>query len=102
MNIQPMRTQPIGIASVVVCSCLLLGASHPQHRRAAKAPPPLDERALGTQVMLDRAGYSPGEIDASMGTSTERALDVFQKHGGDAAALPDDPLTTYRITEQDA
>jgi lipoprotein-anchoring transpeptidase ErfK/SrfK len=76
----------------------------PQQKHTAKKPttPPLDERALRTQVMLDRAGYSPGEIDATLGTSTQKALEAFTKHGGDAATLPADALTTYRITDQDA
>ena len=64
--------------------------------------PPLAEHALKTQVMLDRAGYSPGEIDAIVGTSTRRALDTFVSRGGNASALPSDELTTYRITDQDA
>jgi lipoprotein-anchoring transpeptidase ErfK/SrfK len=58
--------------------------------------------AIQTQVMLDRAGFSPGEIDATMGTTTQRALDAFKKGGGTADALPADAMTTYRITDQDA
>jgi len=57
---------------------------------------------LATQVMLDRAGYSPGEIDATHGSSTERALAAFTKNGGNAEALPTDALVSYTITEQDA
>jgi peptidoglycan hydrolase-like protein with peptidoglycan-binding domain len=73
-----------------------------QHKAVTKkATPALDERALKTQVMLDRAGYSPGEIDATKGTSTQKALEAFTKHGGDATALPADAITTYRITHQD-
>jgi lipoprotein-anchoring transpeptidase ErfK/SrfK len=52
--------------------------------------------------MLDRAGYSPGEIDARRGTSTDRALAAYTKNGGDAQAVPGDALTSYAITEQDA
>jgi lipoprotein-anchoring transpeptidase ErfK/SrfK len=65
------------------------------------AAPALDEQALQTQVMLDRAGYSPGEIDGRMGTSTTRALEAFTKNGG----TPDTttaPLVTYKITDEDA
>ena len=74
-------------------------AKKPAAKPAAAA---LNMTALQTQVMLDRAGFSPGEIDASMGTSTKRALDAFVKNGGDAKALPADAVTTYKITEQDA
>lgn len=58
--------------------------------------------AVQTQVMLDRAGFSPGEIDGASGTSTKRALDAFTKSGGKADALPTDAVTQYRITEEDA
>ena len=59
-------------------------------------------RALQTQVMLDRAGSSPGEIDAAMGSNTRRALEAFQKNGGNAQALPADALVNYHITDRDA
>jgi lipoprotein-anchoring transpeptidase ErfK/SrfK len=74
----------------------------PRHAAARKpAAPPLDEQALQTQVMLDRANYSPGEIDGHMGTSTKRALDAFTKNGGQPdATVP--ALVTYKITDEDA
>jgi lipoprotein-anchoring transpeptidase ErfK/SrfK len=53
-------------------------------------------------VMLDRAGFSPGEIDGRIGKSTTRALDAFAKAGGNADAPPADAVTAYRITEEDA
>src|SRR5262249_392655 len=71
------------------------------HSTKKPAAPPIDEQVLKTQVMLDRAGYSPGEIDANMGTSTQKALAVFTKYGGNAAALPGDEVTTYALTDQD-
>jgi lipoprotein-anchoring transpeptidase ErfK/SrfK len=55
-----------------------------------------------TQVMLDRAGFSPGEIDGKIGTSTRRALEAYTTNGGKAGALPADAVIAYRITEQDA
>ncbi len=79
-------------------------ARRPQHasRKAAPKEAPLDMQMLATQVMLDRAGFSPGEIDARRGTSTERALDAYTKNGGPGDALPTDPLTDYAITAEDA
>jgi lipoprotein-anchoring transpeptidase ErfK/SrfK len=48
---------------------------------ALAAPPRLTDRAdrvLAMQVALDRAGYSPGEIDAHAGGNTARALRGYQ------------------------
>jgi lipoprotein-anchoring transpeptidase ErfK/SrfK len=76
-----------------------LAAKHAVAKKPAS--PAFDEQALQTQVMLDRAGFSPGEIDGRMGMSTKRALDAFTKNGG----KPDPegtPLVAYKITEADA
>jgi len=70
---------------------------------AAKKPaaPAFDEKALQTQVALDCAGFSPGEIDGRMGTSTKRALDAFTKNGGTLDTTTE-ALVTYKITDEDA
>jgi len=65
-------------------------------------PAAVNEQLLATQVMLDRAGYSPGEIDALRGTNTDRALAAYAKNGGKTDELPADAVTTYAITDQDA
>src|SRR3954468_24916656 len=61
----------------------------PAQRRPAKTskqaspPKPAFEMAvLQTQVMLDRAGYSPGEIDGKHGSSMEHAVAAYKKAGG--------------------
>ena len=79
-------------------------AAKSAHKPPAKAPrgAAIDMPAIQTQVMLDRAGYSPGEIDGAAGNSTKRALDAFTKNGGKADALPSDAIAQYTITEQDA
>jgi lipoprotein-anchoring transpeptidase ErfK/SrfK len=114
-----MSTPRFGFLSscfpVLVCSAfvgsLLCNPASAEQRRPAKRPakaaapkpaqPVVDQAALRTQVMLDRAGYSPGEIDGRMGTSTKRALDAFTKNGGvaDTAVVP---LVAYRVTAEDA
>jgi lipoprotein-anchoring transpeptidase ErfK/SrfK len=74
---------------------------HAVRKEAPKAPP-IDKQMLATQVMLDCAGYSPGEIDARHGSNSDRALAAFASHGGDPTALPQDALTDYTITSEDA
>src|SRR4051812_42863540 len=92
----------------IALGCGVAAGTEAAQKKVAKrparsaAPPPVDMTVLQTQVMLDRAGYSPGEIDGAMGTSTTRALQAYTSHGGKADALPSDAVTTYKITEQDA
>lgn len=72
------------------------------------------DRTLQLQVLLDRAGYSPGQIDGRPGANTDRAIDAFtREHALDAGAGDDallealgagrtPILATYTITNEDA
>src|SRR4026207_1888888 len=71
----------------------------PTKPAAPPAPQPGD--ALQVQVMLERAGFSPGAIDGRMGANTKKALEALQKNGN-TGAPSGDALTTYTITPEDA
>jgi lipoprotein-anchoring transpeptidase ErfK/SrfK len=56
---------------------------------------------LHIQVLLDRAGFSPGAIDGEAGPSTKRALAAFEQAGHTLTADVS-ATTTYTITPADA
>jgi lipoprotein-anchoring transpeptidase ErfK/SrfK len=92
-----MRMRSIAsVATVLVITGLTLYAGRPARKKPA---PPVDQRALRVQVLLDRAHFSPGEIDASVGNVTHLILAAFQaQHGLPATGAPDD--ATMQALEQ--
>jgi lipoprotein-anchoring transpeptidase ErfK/SrfK len=93
----------VKLLTACAAATLLALANGPRQTAARVTPPlnPAQVRALQIQVMLDRAGFSPGEIDASMGTNTRQALDAYRTSGGNTEALPQDALVDYRVTDAD-
>jgi lipoprotein-anchoring transpeptidase ErfK/SrfK len=83
-------------------------AQQPTNTSAAQPAevPSLDEksrRGIALQVALDRAGFSPGEIDGAPGANTDRAMAAFKAAHGttELGEAYENFLTTYTISEQD-
>jgi len=115
---------------LLICAALCIGAT-PHHSRHA-APQPLTAAAIEqaqfgqgqkantalfvkAEVLLDRAGFSPGVIDGRDGDNYRKALTAFQRQSGlkptgkldgdtfkALAATSEDPIMAdYAITEAD-
>jgi lipoprotein-anchoring transpeptidase ErfK/SrfK len=73
---------------------------------AARQAEPKAPDMLAVQVMLDRARFSPGEIDGKGGPNTKRAIEAFERAKSTTAAeavaaMTDEATVTYTITADD-
>lgn len=74
---------------------VLIGQAQP-----APVTVPVINEALAAQVMLDRAGFSPGEIDGRTGKNLQRALLAFQQTHGLQPTARIDPDTWTALTNR--
>lgn len=68
-------------------------AAQPAQKPAAPASGPHPEAAGDVQILLDRAGFSSGLIDAQWGSNTRKALTAFQQAKGLPATGQADPAS---------
>jgi lipoprotein-anchoring transpeptidase ErfK/SrfK len=60
---------------------------------------PVVSEILAAQIMLDRAGFSPGEIDGKAGANLKRAAMAFQRAHALAESGQIDQMTWQRLSE---
>ena len=94
------------ISAVVVCAQLTTLTVNAQQARSSRKPEPKKPDMLATQVLLDRAGFSPGEIDGKGGQNTQRAIEAYEREKkttiAEALSASQSPTVTYTITPEDA
>ncbi|MEO6223500.1 MAG: murein L,D-transpeptidase, partial [Vicinamibacterales bacterium] len=96
------KTSPWIFIVAVVLAAPVMHAQAPRARAPRVPAASLTANAdLALQVELDRAGFSPGEIDGRRGGNTAKALAAYlEVHK--AAPTAGDPLESYVITDADA
>ena len=85
----------VGTAGLAQTPAGRSGSARPTAATTGTSP----DETLAVQVMLDRAGFSPGEIDGRAGANLSRAIKAFQRANRLGESGQVDDQTRQRLTE---
>src|ERR1700683_5634505 len=95
-----MRSPAPFLTVFLVAAFALSAAGRPAKKTPARKSPPVpDPQVLRVQVLLDRAHFSPGQIDASVGNVTHLMLAAFQTQHGLPSTGTADAATTQALEQ---